>query len=106
MIRNLNHKGKMVSCFYTDDDIEKMFFRHNTNKDISERINAKMEKTRPWAYVTVRGRQMIDEAEKNRIVAAYEEACKQVIREIEQERQDYLEKMYPNIDPKFRGMYA
>lgn len=106
MIRNMNHKGKMISCYYTWDDIEKMYFKQCGDKKLRERIDAKMEKSRPWVYVDVNGREMIDETEKNRIVAAFEAAKAEAHRELEQERQDYLEKMYPNIDPKFRGMYA
>lgn len=106
MILHLNHKGKMTSCYYTCEDIEAMFSRQCGDKKLRERIDAKMKKTWPWKYVEVNGREMIDEAEKNRIVAAFEAAKTEAVREMEQERQDYLEKMYPNTDPKFRGMYA
>lgn len=42
MIRRLNSKGKMIECFYTEDDIERIFFRHTTNKDVLDRINSKI----------------------------------------------------------------
>lgn len=103
MIVKLNRMGKKTEAYYTLEDVSLMFFKRNDNKELGERIYKKMKKHLPWSFVTINGRQMVNEAEKNRIVAAYNEARDLVSQEMAKEREDYYEKLYPNVDRKFRG---
>lgn len=103
MIMHISHKSKVV--FYDWYDIQNMFFKRCGDKRLRKRIDTKIEKSKPWNQVMINGREMFDEAEKNRILAVFDAAKSEAVKELEQEHNDYMAKNHPEIDPKYWRLY-
>lgn len=94
MLTRLNKMGKVTARYYTVEDIGQLFFKE-TNKKIKNLIAEKMKAIGPWKTIVINGRPMIDENEKNRIVAAYNEFRHLVRVEVEREK-ERLKDFFPN----------